>query len=186
MKTSIYVTFGVCLVALVVIGGNWLGIIPTVNINAPNSVEYFDHYDKFNFSYPDDLGIQEISQSNEKIRIINVMPKNAKNKFDPQFIEIISYDLPEKTLKESVIDFLPDADEKDLAPIKRDDLEAIEYSQTVGVGEESLYTFFSNGEKMSIVIFRMRRFDKTNPLVLINNSMYLSSYKRIVSTFEFK
>jgi len=186
MKTSIYATLGICLVGIIVIGGNWLGIIPVIRINAPRSVEYVDRYDKFGFSYSEDLAIQEISQTNEKIRIVNVMPQNAKNKFDPQFIEIISYDLPKETLKESALDFLSDADEKHLIPIQRDDLEAIEYSQIVGVGEESLYTFFSKDERMSIVIFRMRRFDKTNPLVLIDNGMYLSSYKQIVSTFEFK
>lgn len=185
MRTSIYVTLGVCVLALAVIGGGWLGVIPTIRVNAPNTVEYVDYFDKIRFQYSDDLAIQDISQSNEKIRIINVMPKNAKSKFDPQFIEIISYDQPEDTLKASVKDFLPNAYDSDLIPVQRDDIESFEYSQTVGVGEESLYTFFSDGEKMSIVIFRMRRFDKVNPLVLIDNSMYLSNYKQIVSTFEF-
>jgi len=185
MKTSIYATFGICVLAMVVIGGSWLGLIPTIRLDAPDTIEYIDYFDKIGFKYSEDLAIQEISQSNEKIRIINIMPKNSKNKFDPQFIEIINYDQPEETLKASVMDFLPNAYEKDLIPVQREDLESIEYSQIVGVGEESLYTFFSNGEKMSIVIFRMRRFDKVNPLVLIDNSMYLSNYKQIVSTFEF-
>lgn len=186
MKTSIYLTFVVCLVALVMVGGSWLGIIPTIRINTPDTVEYVDYFDKISFQYSDDLAIQDISQSNEKIRIINVMPKNAKNRFDPQFIEIITYDQTEDTLKAAALDFLPNAHESDLIPIQRDDTDAYEYSQIVGVGEESLYTFFSNGEKMSVVIFRMRRFDKVNPLVLIDNSMYLSNYRQIASTFEFK
>ena len=186
MKTSIYLTFGICVLALIMVGGSWLGIIPTVRIGTPDTIEYVDYFDKIGFQYSDDLAIQDISQSNEKIRIINVMPKNAKNKFDPQFIEIITYNQSEGSLEASVLDFLPNAHESDLIRVQRDDIDAYEYSQVVGVGEESLYTFFSNGEKMSVVIFRMRRFDKVNPLVLIDNSMYLSSYRQIASTFEFK
>jgi len=185
MKISIWVTFGICVLALIVISGNWLGILPTYRIHAPKTLSYTDQYDHFTFSYPDDLDIQDISQSNEKIRIINVMPKNAINRFDPQFIEIISYDMPKETLSDAVVDFLPNATANDLYKIERDDLEAIEYFQVQGIGEESLYTFFRSSDKMSIVIFRMRRFDKTNPLVLIDNSRYLSSYKQIVSTFNF-
>jgi len=74
---------------------------------------------------------------------------------------------------------------KNLVSYERDGLKIAEYSQIKGVGEQSLYTFISNGERMVVLIFRMRGFDKANPLVLVDNSRYLSSYKHIVSTFNF-
>lgn len=183
MKTSTWVTFGICILAVIIIGGNWLGIIPTYQF-ATQSLEYNDPSSGISFNYTSDLGIQDISQTNEKIRIINVMPKTAKNKFDPQFIEIITYKMPEATLEKSVIDFLPNINPNNLVKINRNDLQSMEYSQIEGVGEESLYTFFSNGEKIAIVIFRIRRFDSTNPLILIDNSRYLSNYRQIVNSFS--
>lgn len=185
MKTSYWITFGICLLAIIVIGGEWLGVLPNFNFSSVQSVYYQDPYAGFSFRYPEDLIIRDISHPNEKIQILNVMPKAIGDKFDPQFMEIISYGMPEDTFENSIADFLSDIDEKNLISSERDGLKIAEYSQIKGVGEQSLYTFISNGEKMVVLIFRMRGFDKANPLVLVDNSRYLSSYKHIVSTFNF-
>jgi hypothetical protein len=185
MKTSYWITFGICLLALIIIGGNWLGILPNFRVGTPQTILYQDSYNEFVFGYTEDLIARDISYPNESIRILNIMPRATKGKFDPQFIEIISYDSPKKTLEDAVIDFLPGVNRNSLNSLERDGMQVVEYSQIKGVGEESLYTFFNNGERIAIVIFRMRGFDRANPLVLIDNSRYLSSYKQIASTFNF-
>ncbi len=185
MKLNAWITFGVCLLVLLLIGGSWLGIIPTVKIGDQEPIKYSSVNSGIEFNYPNDFAVQDISQSNEKIRIINLMPKVLKNKFDPQFIEIISYEMPEETLSQAAQDFLPDANKDDFIDLQREGFDAIEYSQIKGAGEESIYTFFAKDERLSIIIFRVRRFDKNNPLVLIDNSMYFESYREVVDSFNF-
>ena len=184
MKTSYWVTFGICFLALIIIGGSWLGVLPTVRVGTPRTVSYQDTHSEFSFGYTEDLVVRDISYPNERIRILNIMPKAAKNKFDPQFIEIISYDSSKDTLRESAEDFLLGINKKNLVNLERNDMQVVEYSRVEGVGEESLYTFFGKDNKVVVVIFRMRGFDRTNPLVLTDNSRYLGSYKQVVSTFS--
>jgi hypothetical protein len=173
----------VAIIVVIVSSSRWELIKP---IKIGNSLEqtYNNAIAGFSFEYPSALkAIEKIGVGN--IGFVDVSPVRSTEAVSPYFIEIsFQPALAGKSLSDQVMNYLPEIKKEDLTPLARSDIEGLQYISNRGV-ERSIYNFFVANNQFIVFKFNQRYFEKTNPLVVIDNTSYYSIYLNILSSLKF-
>lgn len=138
------------------------------------------------FTLGKDLEVRGNSHPNEKIKITEIYPATLTNRYMTEIIEIITYPVEKnKDIEDIANDFLQKENQETFSSIGRQDIDSLLYIQTSGTGEQSYYSFLKDNDKFAVAIMRLRHFDTTNPVIMIDNSKYFSEYINIINTINF-
>jgi len=143
---------------------------------------YFEPVGNFSMQVPSSFNIQREKVTEDEI-ILKVSAPNDIAYANPGLINVVIYKGAEnKGLLEQAAAFLS-VDPKYLIPFN---YETPAYSYISQNGQElSYYYFFENGGNIIVYKFNKSYFDKNNPLILIDNSLYANTVLRSLNSINF-
>lgn len=135
------------------------------------------------FKYPNNFEVRKTVAG--KITYLDIFPSLYKNKFEPKFIEVIVIGSASNApLGEIVLDSFPDKNKQNLVHLAKNNAEAVQIIDKDN-NENTVLSYFRYGQKIYIVKFNKSYYDSSNAFVLVNNSIFESTYMSIVNSLNF-
>jgi hypothetical protein len=135
------------------------------------------------FDYPSSLipVDEDISMS---VHVVNLYTKGKENTSN-EIISITDMTVDsDQAIVESAADYLEVDQEKIIETAYKDGAERARYIAYSPSGEVAYYNFFKDGARLDVLKFNQKLFDKSNPLVIRNNSYYNFAYTTILNSLS--
>jgi hypothetical protein len=173
----------VSIIAGVICISHWRLVEP-IKIGNLHEKTYSNAIVGFSFKYPSAFrAVERIGVGD--IGFVDVFWDRPTNVVSPYFIEIsFQPSIAGKSLSNQAMDYLPGIRKEDLIPLVRSGIQGLQYVSNRGA-EKSIYNFFVANNYFIVFKFNQRYFDKTNPLVLIDNTLYYGTYSNILDSLRF-
>jgi hypothetical protein len=144
---------------------------------------YFEPQGNFSMQVPYSFNIQREKISQDEV-VIKVAAPNDVAFANPGLVNLVVYKSAEgKTLEEQAAGFLS-IDTDQLIPFN---FKVPAFSYLAQIGQElSYYYFMENNDNIIVFKFNKTYFDKNNPLIMINNSLYANTVIRTLNSLNFK
>jgi len=144
---------------------------------------YFEPLANFSMQAPASFNIQREKLAEEEA-IIKVVAPNDFSSANPGLINILMFKQVEGvTLEQRAAAFLSIPSERLISF----DYQTPAYSYLSQNGQElSYYYFFENAGYVIVYKFNKSYFDKSNPLILVDNSLYANTVIRTLNSINFK
>lgn len=151
------------------------------SIIAPS--QYISRDNQIAFDYPSSLSAidEDVSTS---VHVINLYTKGKENTSN-EIISITDMTVDSnQSVVESAADYL-EVDQGKVVKATGGGVEEAKYIAYSPNGEVAYYNFFKDGQRLGILKFNQKLFDKSNPLMIRNNSYYNFAYTTILNSLNF-
>jgi hypothetical protein len=140
--------------------------------------------DSFSFLYSDDFLLNRTDSG--EISFINIFPKESRESLEPKFIEITLMTITgeKDSLKEDLRQSYPELKNNQIKKIVKKGAEGYQFSSTAS-DEETINSYFKYNDKIVIAKFYKKYYSLSQPLVAINNSLYLKDYFNLINSIKF-
>lgn len=144
---------------------------------------YYESGANFSIQVPYSFNIQREKISEDEA-VIKIVAPNDVASANPGLINIVVYKSAYgSTLEEQAAAFL-EIKKQDLIPFS---FKTPAYSYMAQIGQEqSYYYFMENAGNIIVFKFNKTYFDKNNPLIMINNSLYANTVIKTLNSINFK
>lgn len=152
------------------------------SIIAPS--QYISRNNQIAFDYPSSLTVVD-EDINASVHVVNLYTKGKENTSN-EIISITDMTVDSgQTAIESAANYLEVDQSKITETTHGDGIEGARYIAYSPNGEVAYYNFFKNGPRLDILKFNQKLFDKSNPLIIRNNSYYNFAYTTILNSLNF-
>jgi hypothetical protein len=144
---------------------------------------YYEPAANFSIQVPYSFNIQREKISEDEA-IIKIVAPNDVTSANPGLVNIVVYKSAYgRTLEEQAAAFLS-INQQDLIPFS---FKVPAYSYLSQIAQEQSYYYFMENSGYIIVFkFNYTYFDKNNPLIMINNSLYANTVIKTLNSINFK